>query len=76
MLCDRVCELRVILKPPTAGIRILSVDGGGIRGIVPLEFLSVLQDALGQGCLVQDMFDLAFGTSAGKQEKSFVRTET
>ncbi|TKA60681.1 hypothetical protein B0A55_12855, partial [Friedmanniomyces simplex] len=46
-------------------IRILSVDGGGIRGIIPLEFLHLLQRSLGSSCRIQDLFDLALGTSAG-----------
>ena len=58
--------LTAALKPPTAGVRILSIDGGGIRGVVPLEFLGILQNAVGPDCLVRDLFDLAFGTSSGK----------
>ncbi|KAL8730663.1 MAG: hypothetical protein Q9181_004591 [Wetmoreana brouardii] len=54
--------LSVILKPPTAGISILSIDGGGVRGAVPLEFMSILQDTLGDDCPIQDLFDLALGT--------------
>ena len=57
--------LQVALKPPTAGARILTIDGGGIRGVVPLEFLAILQDTIGPDCPVQDLFDLAFGTSSG-----------
>lgn len=57
--------LTAALKPPTAGVRILSIDGGGIRGVVPLEFLGILQNAVGPDCLVRDLFDLAFGTSSG-----------
>lgn len=57
--------LEVILKPPTAGVRILSIDGGGIRGVVPLEFLGMLQDLVGLDCPIQNLFDLAFGTSSG-----------
>ncbi|KAL8770679.1 MAG: hypothetical protein Q9209_003747 [Squamulea sp. 1 TL-2023] len=57
--------LTVILKPPTAGISILSIDGGGVRGAVPLEFLRMLQETLGDDCPIQDLFDLAFGTSSG-----------
>ncbi|KAL8912017.1 MAG: hypothetical protein Q9171_002930 [Xanthocarpia ochracea] len=57
--------MSVVLKPPTAGIRILSIDGGGVRGAVPLEFLGLLQDVLGDDCPIQDLFDLAFGTSSG-----------
>lgn len=55
----------IALKPPTSGVRILTVDGGGIRGVVPLEFLGIIQGLLGSGCAIQDMFDLAFGTSSG-----------
>ncbi|KAL9606564.1 MAG: hypothetical protein Q9179_000289 [Wetmoreana sp. 5 TL-2023] len=58
-------SLSVVLKPPTAGINILSIDGGGVRGAVPLEFLSILQEILGDDCPIQDLFDLAFGTSSG-----------
>lgn len=55
----------ILLKPPTSGVRILTVDGGGVRGVVPLEFLSIIQGLLGPDCAIQDMFDLAFGTSSG-----------
>ena len=58
--------LTAALKPPTAGIRILSIDGGGIRGVVPLEFLGILQDVIGSNCPIRDLFDLAFGTSSGE----------
>jgi len=54
------------LKPPTAGVRILSIDGGGIRGVVPLAFLELLQKTIGPQLRLQDLFDLAFGTSSGK----------
>ena len=67
--CCLLCQsgsLKVTLKPPTAGFRILSVDGGGVRGIVPLEFLVLLQNTIGATCRIQDLFDLAFGTSSGK----------
>ncbi len=58
--------LTVALKPPTAGVRILSIDGGGIRGVVPLEFLGILQNVVGPDCPIRDLFDLAFGTSSGE----------
>lgn len=58
-------SLEITLKPPTAGVRILSIDGGGSRGVVPLEFLKILQNMIGQNCPVQNLFDLAFGTSSG-----------
>lgn len=62
--------LIVELKPPTAGVRILSVDGGGVRGIVPLQYLSLIQQSIGEEMSVQDLFDVAFGTSAGECSSS------
>lgn len=70
--CSNKSQLTVFLKPRTAGIRILSVDGGGVRGIVPLEFLPLLQRKLGHECRVQDVFDLALGTSAGEPDEAAV----
>lgn len=52
--------------PPTAGIRRLSVDGGGVKGIIPLMFLQHIDTRLAPlGLPVQDYFDMVFGTSAG-----------
>ena len=65
ILCVSRGSLRASVKPPTAGPRILSIDGGGVRGVVPLEFLSLLQDMLDPALRVQDLFDQAFGTSSG-----------
>lgn len=55
----------VFIKPPAAGIRILSLDGGGIRGIVELITLRKIEDALGAGLKIQSFFDLIVGTSTG-----------
>ena len=43
--------------------RILSIDGGGIKGTMPAAFLAGLEEDLGQpiGCY----FDLIAGTSTG-----------
>lgn len=54
------------LKPPTAGVRILSIDGGRIRGVISLEFLSLIQDSVGPACPIQDSFGLVIGTTSGK----------
>jgi hypothetical protein len=54
------------LTPPTAGLRVLCLDGGGVRGVMPLVFLEYLQSELQTiGCSIQDMFDYVGGTSAG-----------
>jgi hypothetical protein len=65
-ICSSQNGLVVELKGPTAGINILCVDGGGSRGIIPLEVLSSLQAMIGPDLPIQDFFDLKFGTSAGK----------
>jgi hypothetical protein len=54
------------IKPKTATARVLSIDGGGSRGRVPLEFIQVLQDRIGLPYPVQENFDVAYGTSSGK----------
>lgn len=55
------------IVPPTAGIRVLSVDGGGIRGVVPLVFLRCLGDSLASlGCPLRDYFDFVCATSSGE----------
>ena len=64
ILCE-AGRLTAKIKPPTAGVRILSIDGGGVRGVVPLEFLNLLQKEVGEACPIQDLFDLAIGTSSG-----------
>jgi predicted patatin/cPLA2 family phospholipase len=50
--------------------RILALDGGGIRGILTLEYLGVIEDTLRKrsgrsGLLLCDYFDLIGGTSTG-----------
>ncbi|OQU97158.1 hypothetical protein CLAIMM_03134 [Cladophialophora immunda] len=58
-------EVTVKVKPDTAGVNVLTIDGGGIKGIVPLLFLQILQDRVGLPIPVQDNFEISFGTSSG-----------
>jgi hypothetical protein len=58
--------IAVKIKPKTATARVLSIDGGGVRGIVPLAFLKILQDLIGLPYPVQNHFDVAYGTSSGQ----------
>jgi len=53
-------------KPPTATIRLLSIDGGGARGIIPLVFLLALEEMIGLEYPVQENFHYAVGTSSGQ----------
>ncbi|KAH8587298.1 hypothetical protein B0O99DRAFT_527023 [Bisporella sp. PMI_857] len=65
-----LCELdtqgvTVKVKPPTATARLLSIDGGGVRGIIPLIILQALEERVGLPYPVYGNFDFIFGTSAG-----------
>lgn len=44
-------------------VRILSIDGGGIRGLVPAAVLDYLEKKAGKPCT--ELFDLIAGTSTG-----------
>lgn len=52
-------------KPIGAGVRVLSLDGGGIRGIVQLEVLRAIEHVLGCHISVPTFFDLMVGTGTG-----------
>lgn len=48
--------------------RILSIDGGGIRGIIPAKVLALLEEELGKlgkSTRICDYFDMICGTSTG-----------
>ena len=51
--------------PQDRDFRILSIDGGGIRGILPLAFLARLEQTYLQGNSIAGYFDLITGTSTG-----------
>ncbi|XP_059281567.1 patatin-like protein 2 [Lycium ferocissimum] len=59
------------IQPPTYGdlITILSIDGGGIRGVIPATILSFLESQLqeldGKDARLADYFDVIAGTSTG-----------
>jgi hypothetical protein len=57
-------KLRV--RPQISGTRILSLDGGGVRGIIELEILRRIEHSIGLGLPIWYFFDLIVGTSAGE----------
>ena len=66
-LCGREEHLphSIQLKPRCAGVRVLALDGGGIRGVVELELLRALTDEIGLGVPIWEYFDLMVGTGTG-----------
>jgi len=68
LICGYALDMKPFqLLPPTAGVRLLSLDGGGIKGIVPLIFLRDLEAALARFKVpLRDHFDFVCGTSAGR----------
>ena len=60
---------KFLLKPKCAGVRVLALDGGGIRGIVELAILEQvilkLDTVFGVDVPVRELFDLIIGTSTG-----------
>lgn len=51
--------------PESREFRILSIDGGGIRGILPAAFLARCEKLLPPGRRLAEYFDLVAGTSIG-----------
>ena len=51
--------------PKDRRFRILSIDGGGIRGIFPAAFLAGLERRYTGGRSIASCFDLVAGTSTG-----------
>ena len=45
------------------GKRILSIDGGGMKGLIPCAFLAELERRAGKPC--NEIFDMFYGTSVG-----------
>lgn len=51
--------------PENRDFKILSIDGGGMRGLFPASFLAGLEERYLNGRSVADYFDLIVGTSTG-----------
>ncbi|MDE0272539.1 MAG: CBASS cGAMP-activated phospholipase [Gammaproteobacteria bacterium] len=55
---------RTVSKPRTGGARrVLSIDGGGLKGVMPASFLAEIEGST--GLRIVDHFDLVVGTSTG-----------
>jgi len=51
--------------PPTAGVGLLCLDGGGIRGIMSLELMKRIQDRIDLPIPFPKFFKVTFGVSSG-----------
>ncbi|KAF1948543.1 patatin-like phospholipase-like protein [Byssothecium circinans] len=58
-------ELTVKVHPPTAGVGVLCIDGGGSRGVVPLELMKRIQDRIGLSIPFQKFFKHLLTISCG-----------
>lgn len=58
-------EVNVKIHPPTAGVGILCIDGGGARGASSLRIMKRIHDRIGLPIPFQRFFKVAFGISSG-----------
>ncbi|THC91223.1 hypothetical protein EYZ11_009303 [Aspergillus tanneri] len=66
LICLSGGTMVVDVLPPTMNPTILAIDGGGVRGSIPLEYLLLIQESLGPQCKIQDLVDLSIGSSSGR----------
>lgn len=71
LLC-RAGSVIKVLPPFSAGLRVLSLDGGGAWGRLTLEMIGVIQNMMGPVLKYQDFFDVAYGTSVGGYSASLL----
>ncbi|SCN98200.1 uncharacterized protein FFNC_10015 [Fusarium fujikuroi] len=66
-LCQVVMpkDLCIRMHPPTAGAGIICIDGGGIRGIMPLQIIKRIKDRINLPIPFQRFIKVAFGISSG-----------
>ena len=60
---DHKAYLQSLAKNEGKAINVLSLDGGGIRGLLELFWLKELEERVGKPCI--EIFDLFVGTSTG-----------
>ncbi|KAL3473200.1 acyl transferase/acyl hydrolase/lysophospholipase [Aspergillus californicus] len=65
LICLSGGTLVIDVLPPTMNPTILAIDGGGVRGGIPLEYLLLIQEQLGPQCSMRDLVDLSVGSSSG-----------
>jgi hypothetical protein len=68
VLCQQAWAKKQLVrtKPRCAGIRILTLDGGGVRGALEIAILLKLEERIGLDLPIREFFDLVVGTSTGR----------
>ena len=62
--CESIVELKQVGQHSHSGLRILSLDGGGVRGLIELRVLCKLEQQF-KPLRVADLFDVIIGTNIG-----------
>ncbi|OGM39291.1 hypothetical protein ABOM_012150 [Aspergillus bombycis] len=65
LLCQSQATAVIDVLPPTMNPTVLAIDGGGVRGGIPLEYLILIQERLGVECRLVDLVDVSVGSSSG-----------
>src|SRR5687767_1913575 len=60
---SRAARTGTVVATTVAGMRVLAIDGGGIRGLIPAIVLTELERRAGRR--IFELFDLIAGTSTG-----------
>jgi len=61
-------EIGIKINEPTKGVSVLSIDGGGTRGIIPLTIMRRIQQRIGIPIPFQKYFKVVAGVSSGEME--------
>ncbi|KAM9874547.1 hypothetical protein VDGL01_11377 [Verticillium dahliae] len=66
-LCDSLLPEEAVIRrhPPTAGVGVFCLDGGGVRGIVSLEILKRIHDSIKLPIPLTRFIKVFFGISSG-----------
>ncbi len=69
-------NFKVTLSPPTASGRILSLDGGGVLGLVTMKLLERLFKEIELDLSFHELFDGIWGSSVGNERGVHLRSTT
>ncbi|RSL43697.1 hypothetical protein CEP54_014972 [Fusarium duplospermum] len=58
-------DICIRMHPPTVGAGILCIDGGGVRGTMPLQIMKRIKDRIALPIPLQRFIKVAFGISSG-----------